>query len=160
MGCCGKQGGCKREQTLPTEALFNLPTELVGPLAAKLLGIAAAGLRANAVFRQFDFSNPELAALAKKIADLAIENEYLRTITDLSRPVAINTPSDNLGNLEIAFGPKNAYVLKIPITTAHNREKIVTQLRVAADNVSGSAASGPSAQKVFSFLGPEAPLTE
>lgn len=153
MGCCGKQSECKREQNLPTEALFNVSPEIVAPLATKLLDIAAAGLRANTILRQFKFSNPELDVLAKKIADLAIENEYLRKITDLFSPTRFNTES---GNLEISFGPKNDYVLKIPLTTAHDREKIVTQLRAAADKVAGLDTVKTSAQRVLPFLANDA----
>jgi len=148
MSCCGKNSGCaKRETALPTEEFFST-TDAIAPIAGKLLEIAAAGLRANTILRTFRFSNAELDKLAKRIADLAIENEYLRKVTDLFSPATFDVTG---GEITIAFGPKNEYALKIPITNKCDRQKIITQLRTAADKLEIHDTAIEEAQKILPF---------
>lgn len=152
MGCCNKNSGCSKNikyDDMPKEALFDSSTDLVAGVAVKLLDIAAAGLRANTVFRQFNFSNPKLDALGKQIADLAIENAYLKSITDMFSPTVFNTVA---GDIEISFGPKNEYSLKIPLPTKCSRQNIIKQLRSAADKLELKDATPEDLQRFLPFL--------
>lgn len=149
MACCGNKSACnKQQQELPTAEFFN-SVGISADLAAKLLQIAAAGLGANTLLRRFGFADARLETLAKRIADLAIENEYLRKVTDLFSPAVFDTTG---GNVTIAFGPKSEYVLNIPLTSKSDRSKIIQQLRTAADKLELANAPDESPQKVLPFL--------
>lgn len=149
MACCGNKGACnKQTPTLPTEEFLG-SAGISADLAAKLLQIAAAGLSANTILRRFGFADTALETLGKKIADLAIENEYLRKVTDLFSPTVFDTTG---GNITIAFGPKSEYVLNIPLTSNSDRSKIIKQLRTAADKLDLANAPEESPQKVLPFL--------
>lgn len=150
MGCCGKQSGCaKQERDLPKDELLESLSGVSVDLVSKLLQVAASGLRANTILREFGFTNTKVEELAKRIADLAVENEYLRKVTDLFSPVAFDTTG---GNIEIAFGPRNEYTLRIPLTKKSDRSRIITQLRTAADKLELVDAEPESTQKVLPFL--------
>jgi hypothetical protein len=150
MACCGKNDNCaKQTRELPTDELLGAVSGISVDLAAKLLQIAAGGLGANTLLREFVFPDTKLETLAKKIADLAIENEYLRKVTDLFSPVIFNTTKENI---EISFGPADEYVLKIPLTTKNDRNRIITQLKTAADKLEALNAADASEQKVLPFL--------
>jgi hypothetical protein len=152
MACCGKPSNCstkKQEKELPADALLESFSGISVDLAAKLLTLAASGLKANTILRELGFSNTKVEALAKRIADLAIENEYLRKVTDLFSPTVFNTEG---GNIEITFGPQNEYSLKIPLTTKHARQNIITQLRTAADKLEIANNEANDIQKVLPFL--------
>lgn len=133
MACCNKQGGCsKQEKDLPKDTLLESLSGISVDLVGKLLQVAAAGLRANTILNQFGFADTKAGELAKRIADLAIENEYLRRVTDLYSPVSFNTTN---AQIEIFFGPNNEYGLKVPLTSKCDRRRIITQLRTAADKL-------------------------
>jgi hypothetical protein len=150
MGCCNKQGGCsKQEKDLPTDALLESLSGLSADLVGKLLQVAAAGLKANTLLRQFGFTGTKAGELAKRIADLAIENEYLRSVLDLYSPVTFNAAASQV---EIFFGPGNEYVLKIPLTSKSDRERIVTQLRAAADKLARVEDSAETTQQFLPFF--------
>jgi len=148
MGCCNKQTGCKQEQNLPKDMLLESLSGISVDLVGKLLQVAAGGLRANTILREFGFGNTKIDELAKRIADLAIENEYLRKVTDLFSPISFNTEG---GNVEVTFGPQNEYVLKVPLTTKHDRKKIIAQLRAAAEKLEIINAETDMAQKFLPF---------
>ena len=149
MACCGNKGTCdKKASPLPTEEFLGV-AGINADLAAKLIQIAAGGLSANTILRQFGFADAGLEILGKKIADLAVENEYLRKVTDLFSPVVFDTTN---GNITIAFGPKSEYVLNIPLTGKSDRSKIIRQLRTAADKLELANAPDDSPQKVLPFL--------
>jgi len=149
MACCGNTGACNKQQKeLPTEEFLG-SVGISADLAAKLLEIATAGLRANTILRQFGFSDSRLEALGKRIADLAVENEYLRKVTDLFSPVVFDTTG---GHITIAFGPKEEYALNIPLTGKSDRSKIIQQLRSAADKLELANQPEEAPQKVLPFL--------
>lgn len=149
MACCGNKGACNKQQQELPAASFLGSVGISADLAAKLLQIATAGLSANTLLRQFGFSDSKLEALGKRIADLAIENEYLRKVTDLFSPAVFDTTG---GNITIAFGPKSEYVLNIPLTEKSDRSKIIRQLRTAADKLELANKPDESPQKVLPFL--------
>lgn len=149
MACCGNKTNCNKPANLPTEELLGSISGISADLAAKLLQIAAAGLSANTILRQFGFTDSKLEMLAKRIADLAVENEYLRKVTDLFSPVTFNTEA---GNIEIFFGPRSEYALKVPLTTKSDRAKIIQQLRTAADKLELANSPDEAPQKVLPFL--------
>lgn len=149
MACCGNKSTCNKQPAeLPAEEFLG-SVSISADLVAKLLQIATAGLSANTILRQFGFSDAKLETLAKRIADLAIENEYLRKVTDLFSPTVFDTTG---GNITIAFGPKSEYVLNIPLTSKSDRSKIIKQLRAAADKLELANAPEESPQKVLPFL--------
>ena len=148
MGCCSRQGGCKQEQNLPKDMLLDSLSGISVDLVGKLLQVATGGLRANTILREFGFGNTKIDELAKRIADLAVENEYLRKVTDLFSPISFNTEG---GNVEVTFGPQNEYVLKVPLTTKHDRKKIIAQLHAAAEKLELANAEPDTEQKFLPF---------
>lgn len=150
MACCNKQGDCsKQEKDLPTNALLDSLSGISVELVGKLLQVAAAGLRANTILKQFGFADTKAGELAKRIADLAIENEYLKRVTDLYSPVTINTTT---AQIEILFGPNNDHVLKIPLTSKSDCRRIITQLRAAADKLDMADDTPAANQQFLSFF--------
>jgi hypothetical protein len=150
MACCNKQSGCsKQEKDLPKDALLESLSGLSVDLVGKLLQVAAAGLRANTILNQLGFADTKAGELAKRIADLAIENEYLRRVTDLYSPVAFNTTS---AQIEIFFGPNAEYALKVPLTSKCDRHRIITQLRTAADKLALADEAPETNQQFLPFF--------
>lgn len=130
MGCCGKDGGCKRNSeaeafTFPTPDVIGMGAEVL----TKLQEIASAGLRAGRIFSSLDVKNTSLAQLAKQISDLAVENAYLKSVLNLFSPMDIGV-TDSV--FELRFGPRNSFNLKIPVTENNSRRDIARQLRDAA----------------------------
>jgi hypothetical protein len=151
MPCCNKQDGCnKQEKDLPKDALLESLSGLSVDLVGKLLQVAAAGLRANILLRQFGFADTKAGELAKRIADLASENEYLRRVTDMYSPVSFNSSA---AQIEICFGYNNEYALKIPLTSKSDRMRIITQLITAADKLARDdlAEESDTTQQVLPF---------
>lgn len=150
MACCGKSGGCnKQPHDLPADNMFGSLTGLSADLVAKLLQVAAGGLRANTILRQFEFADKELSILGKQIADMAIENEYLKKVTNLFAPVSVTNTADSV---EIFFGPRNEYLLKVPLGDKASRQNIAAQLRAAADKIETNVQPSVENQHVFPFV--------
>lgn len=150
MACCNKQGGCsKQEKELPKDALLESLSGISVDLVGKLLQVAAAGLRANTLLNQLGFADTKAGELAKRIADLAIENEFLRRVTDLYSPVTFNTSS---AKIEIFFGPNNEYALNVPLTSKSDRIRIISQLRAAADKLALANSEPDVEQQTLPFF--------
>ena len=151
MACCNKQGGCsKQEKELPKDALLESLSGISVDLVGKLLQVAAAGLRANTLLNQLGFADTKAGELAKRIADLAIENAYMRSVFNFMAPMDVKV-TDSV--FTINFGPNHGYALQIPVTSRNTRSEIAKQLRAAAEQLEIESGVAPlSDQKVFSFV--------
>jgi hypothetical protein len=131
MSCCHKANCKKQAACQPSEEFLG--DVLNGEHLRGLLEIARAGLQAGNIFRRFVFKSAALEQLAKQVADLAMENAYLKKITDLFlvTPVRVE-PTDNR-NMVLNFGAAANYQLIIPVNTDNDRKLLIKQLRAAAD---------------------------
>jgi hypothetical protein len=161
MGCCGSKAGCKK--TAEPEKLTTLPTELwfgglytLNMFINGLQELTTAGLHAGKIFRRLDLQNDTLTQLAKRVADLAIENAYFKSVLNLFTPADLAVKDSTL---EINFGPHRQYQLTLPVTSHNSRREIIRQLRDAADKLEAELAKPKqtvnSAQQVFSFISAE-----
>jgi len=84
--------------------------------------------------------------LAKTIAGLATENNYLRTL--LFGFLAKTDKDKNA--VEIAFGPGNAYKIAIPVLTEEARRHMVENLRTVIDELETTVAkrTAPKQQRM------------
>ena len=147
MSRCNRPNCAKQPAEHPTASLFG---SIFGPdHIQNLLEIVEPGLQAGNVFRRFSFKNTPLEDLAKRISDLAIENAYLKKVTDLFSPVRVAIEPENA---VIHFGPTGAYTLSIPVRTKNDRDTLSRQLRAAADMLDARpTADADPQQQVFPF---------
>lgn len=84
--------------------------------------------------------------LAKTIAGLATENNYLRT---LLFGFLAKTDKDK-NSVEIVFGPGNSYKLAIPVLTEEARKSMIENLRTVIDELETVVAKrvAPQQQKM------------
>lgn len=161
MGCCGNKGGCKK--TAEPGKLTTLPTELwfgglytLNMFINGLQELTTAGLHANKIFRRLDLQNETLTQLAKRVADLAIENAYFKSVLNLFTPVDFTVKNSTL---EVNFGPQHAYKLMLSVTSHNSRREIIRQLRDAADKLEAELVTQKqpvnTAQQLFSFISDE-----
>lgn len=163
MGCCGNKAGCKRTQQeieelkFPAHDILDTLQTVSAEFMTKLQEIAFAGIRAGSIFRNLNIQNAALAQLAKQITDMAIENAYLRDVLNLFSPMDIGVERSEL---EIKFGPKHSYSLKVPVTDNNSRQEIIKQLRLAADKLETElkpdTIAVDSDQKLLPFVDPTA----
>lgn len=158
MGCCGNKTACKKNtepenftgtsQELWVGGLHTLNVFITG-----LQELAAAGLHAGKIFRRLDLQNETLSQLAKRVADLAIENAYFKSVLNLFTPVDFTVKNSTL---EINFGPQHAYRLVLSVTSHNSRREIIRQLRDAADQLEAELVepkqSAHTDQQMFSFI--------
>lgn len=160
MGCCGNKAGCGRAQQeqkeieaikFPSQDFLDTLQNVSAEFMSKLQEIAFAGLRAGRIFCGLNIQNAALAQLAKQITDLAVENAYLKDVLNLFSPMDFGVADSEV---EIKFGPKHSYSLKIPVTDRNSRRDIAKQFRVAADKLEAELnqpATVNPAQKLFPF---------
>lgn len=153
MGCCGNKAGCKNNveaQSLPTQDFLGAFTSASAGFITALQEIATAGLNAGTLFRALNIKNAALEQLAKQVTDLAVENAYFKSVLNLFTPMDIHV-SDS--TFEFNFGPKNAYSLKLAVTSKNSRREIAKQLRAAADKLEAELSADPSPnQQFFPFV--------
>jgi hypothetical protein len=158
MGCCGNKAGCKK--TAEPENFTAPPAELwVGGLHTlnvfvnELQELVSAGINAGKIFRGLDLQNEALTQLAKRVADLAIENAYFKSVLNLFTPADLRVQHSTL---EINFGPQHQYQLTLPVTCHNSRREIIRQLRDAADKLEAEMdrqkQTANTAQQTFSFV--------
>lgn len=127
MTCKKACGGCSPETEPVMESFDGI---------SALLEIAASGFRAANVFRRFVFKDAALAALAKKIADMTIENRYLRDLVDFHDGLlAVFRADVKKASVSFSFGPRQQYNLQIPLLSPRDRVTVAAQLRAAADEL-------------------------
>lgn len=163
MGCCGNNAGCKRasqeteELKFPAHDILDTLQNVSAEFMTKLQEIAFAGIRAGSIFRNLNIQNAALSQLAKQITDMAIENAYLKDVLNLFSPMDIGVGTSEI---EIKFGPKHSYSLKVPVTDNNSRREIVKQLRLSADKLEAELKpqipTVDSDQKLFPFVDPTA----
>jgi hypothetical protein len=147
MGCCGNKAGCNEKTgvDMPHRDSLLITSESFTTI---LQQIANAGLEAGKIFRRFDIKSIDLQQLAKQVADLAVENAYLRSVVNLFAPTDVCVKGTEV---EISFGPRHSYKLVIPLTTHNTRRELAKQLRRAADKLDKEPKQN-DAQTLFSFV--------
>lgn len=156
MGCCGNKANCGRAQVteelkFPSHDILDTLQNVSAEFISKLYEIAVAGIHAGRVFRNLNIQNAALCQLAKQITDLAVENAYLKDVLNLFSPMDIGVDDSEL---EIKFGPKHTYSLKLPVTDRNSRREIAKQLRMAAEKLETELKpenSSNSDQKLLPF---------
>lgn len=161
MGCCENKAGCKKSAepenfTAPPAELWVSGLHTLNVFVNELQELATAGLHAGKIFRRLDLQNESLMQLAKRVADLAIENAYFKSVLNLFTPADLRVQPSTL---EINFGPQHQYQLTLPVTCHNSRCEIIRQLRNAADKLEAELGSQKQtvnpAQQTFSFVSAE-----
>jgi hypothetical protein len=161
MGCCGNKAGCKKSsdtQSLnaPTPEIMAAGLYTLNLFVSGVKELTAAGLQAGKIFRRLNLQNDTLTQLAKSVADLAVENAYLKSILNLFTPADFKIKDSTL---EINFGPQHLYSLTLPVTSHNSRTEIIRRLRAAADKLEAEITKPRqpvnTAQRTFSFVSAE-----
>jgi hypothetical protein len=127
--CANRSCGCTKKQNTPTaEYSFGPPTAIAARLAIELFMLVKSGVT---VLPQ----TISIAALAETLQKLLAENGVLKEL--LNQP---QTPDTVVADeyVQITFGPKQAYVLNVPVT-ADNRAQLATAFERAAEQLRGAA---------------------
>jgi hypothetical protein len=159
MGCCGNKTECQQKQhtnatNVPRHEIVDALSGVSVSLVTTLYELASSGLDASKILRGLDIKNTALEQLAKQIADLAVENAYFKSVLNLFTPCDVNVADSEI---EIHFGPKNTYTLKMPVTSHNSRKEIAKQFRAAANKLEAELKTAKPVynpfQQLFPFFG-------
>lgn len=144
MSCCNRQNCAKQTTDTPAEPL--LESVMGFDQITKLMEIARGGLEAGVRLHKTIIQNSAVRALAAQIADLAIENESLKSL--LHSPVRVDIAGETA---QVSFGTEAEYTLLVPIKNATERRVLRQQLLHAAEALAPSACTEGPQQQLLPF---------
>ncbi len=139
MGCCNN----KNKKTCADQPTEQLSVAGLNGFGSWVLNCLMDVVKSGRV--PIDLKDEVAKKLATSIANLVDENNYLRAILRVFTPEIAATGE----HVAIKFGPSGQYTLNIPVASDADRERMISQLEAASEQLKKSRLSSQPAQQLL-----------